>query len=78
MLSNANTTAHEMAIPPALNLIAAGRDFVTTNEAALALNRRPQTMHKWACYGGPIRPVRQFGKLGWRVSDLARLMNGEV
>ncbi|CBJ38917.1 conserved protein of unknown function [Ralstonia solanacearum CMR15] len=34
-------------------------------------------MRKWACLeNGPIRPVRINGRLAWRVSDLAKLLNG--
>lgn len=66
-------------IPPGLAAIAAGRDHVTTQEAAHALNRKEQTLRKWACLGsGPLRPLRINGRLMWRVSDLARLLAGEV
>ena len=51
--------------------------ILTTEEAARALNRRPQTLRRWACLGdGPIRPVRINGRLGWRVEDLRRLLEG--
>jgi hypothetical protein len=50
-----------------------------TNEAAKYLNRRPQTLRKWACLeNGPIRPVRIHGRLAWRVSDLESLLRGEA
>ena len=50
-----------------------------TNEAAVAINRAPQTLRKWACLeNGPIRPVRIHGRLAWRVSDLLALLNGGV
>ncbi|KWF23429.1 helix-turn-helix domain-containing protein [Burkholderia cenocepacia] len=50
-----------------------------TDEAAAALNRRPQTLRKWACLeNGPIRPVRINGRLAWRVSDIQALLSGEV
>ena len=65
-------------IPPGLAAIAAGRDFLPTSEAAHALNRKEQTLRKWACLeNGPIRPVRLTSRLMWRVSDLARLLAGE-
>ena len=49
-----------------------------TDEAAAAINRRPQTLRKWACLeNGPIRPVRINGRLAWRVADLEKLLNGE-
>ena len=49
---------------------------LTTEEAAAAVNRKPQTLRKWACLeNGPIRPIRINGRLAWRVSDLKALMN---
>lgn len=64
---------------PALAAVAHGRDILTTNEAAPVINRAPQTLRKWACLeNGPIRPVRINGRLAWKVSDLQRLLNGEV
>ncbi|MBR7961611.1 helix-turn-helix domain-containing protein [Burkholderia vietnamiensis] len=50
-----------------------------TDEAAAALNRKPQTLRKWACLeNGPLRPVRINGRLAWRVSDIQALLSGEV
>ena len=50
-------------------------EICTTEEAARALNRRPQTLRKWACLGaGPIRPVRINGRLAWKVADIAALI----
>lgn len=73
------TNSQSLQVPSALSVIAAGRDHVTTHEASHALNRKDQTLRKWACLGnGPIHPVRVNGRLMWRVSDLARLLNGEV
>lgn len=52
--------------------------ILSTKDAAEVLNRRPQTLRKWACLGtGPIRPVRINGRMGWRVEDLRRLIDGE-
>lgn len=65
-------------IPPALAALANGRDALPTNEAAHSILRKPQTLRRWACMGdGPIRPVRQFGRLGWKVTDLAKLLAGD-
>jgi hypothetical protein len=62
---------------PSLAVIAGGRDVLPTSEAAPAINRRPQTLRKWACLeNGPIRPVRINGRLAWRVSDLKTLLSG--
>lgn len=67
------------AIPPGLAAIANGRDALPTHEAAPVLNRKDQTMRKWACLeNGPIRPVRINGRLAWRVADLAALLRGEL
>lgn len=51
------------------------RATLTTKEAALHLNRRPQTLRIWACQeDGPIRPIRVNGRLAWRVEDIRRLL----
>jgi len=55
------------------------RAAVPTDNAAYHLNRKPQTLRKWACLeNGPIRPVRINGRLAWRVCDLQALLAGEV
>lgn len=52
-------------------------EVLPTGPAAKAINRRPQTLRKWACTGtGPIQPVRISGRLHWKVSDLAALLTG--
>ena len=54
-------------------------EILTTNEAAAVIKRKPQTLRKWACLdNGPIRPVRINGRLAWRVTDLQKLISGEV
>ncbi|CAE6878733.1 helix-turn-helix domain-containing protein [Paraburkholderia sediminicola] len=54
-------------------------EVLSTDEAAAAINRKPQTLRKWACLeNGPIRPVRINGRLAWRVTDLVALLRGEV
>lgn len=64
-------------IPPGLAAIAQGRDTLPTNEAAKVINRKSQSLRKWASQeNGPIRPIRIFGRLAWKVSDLALLLNG--
>ena len=63
---------------PALAEVSKGRDTLPTNEAASVINRRPQTLRKWAALEcGPIRPLRINGRLAWRVGDLAALLRGE-
>ncbi len=52
-------------------------EILPTNEAAAIINRKPQTLRKWACLeNGPIRPIRINGRLAWRVSDLEKLITG--
>ncbi len=49
--------------------------IMATAEAAAAINRKPQTLRKWACLeNGPIRPIRINGRLAWRVKDLQALL----
>lgn len=53
---------------------AALKQYLSTNEAAKALNRAPQTLRKWACSEeGPIRPIRIYGRLAWSVDDIVAL-----
>jgi hypothetical protein len=49
--------------------------ILTTKQAAAALNRKPQTLQKWASLGiGGITPVRINGRLAWRASDVRALL----
>jgi len=52
--------------------------ILSTSQATEILNRKPQTLRKWACLeNGPIKPLRVNGRLAWRVEDLrALLING--
>ena len=51
--------------------------ILTTDEAAAALRKQPQTLRRWACEGsGPIRPVKIGGRLAWKREDLAALIGG--
>ncbi|OWQ83113.1 hypothetical protein CDN99_27235 [Roseateles aquatilis] len=52
---------------------------LSTRDAAAILNRKPQTLRKWACLeNGPIRPVRVNAHLTWRVADIMTLLRGHV
>lgn len=52
---------------------------LTTAEAAAALNRKPQTLNKWAFMkNGPVQPLRINGRLAWPRDQIAALLNGEV
>ncbi len=62
---------------PPLNQV--NSDTVSTDAAAYYVNRKPQTLRKWAALEiGPIRPIRINGRLGWRVKDLKKLVNGDM
>ena len=66
-----------MKAPYSPTIDAALPEVLTTDEAAAALNRKPQTLRKWACLeNGPIRPVRINGRLAWRIADLRELLSG--
>lgn len=54
------------------------RTALPTREAAIHLSRKIQTLHMWACTGGPISPIRINGRLAWLVSDLKRILKGGV
>ncbi|GEM_PF-1152023 len=72
------TNKGEVAVHEGLAAVAGTRDVITTTEAAAVLNFKENTLRKWACYErGPIRPVRINGRLGWRVTDVAALLNGD-
>lgn len=50
-------------------------EVLPTDEAAAAINRKPQTLRKWACLdNGPIRPIRINGRLAWPVAELRKLL----
>ena len=50
---------------------------LTTAEAAAALNRKPQTLNKWAFTGqGPVQPVRINGRLAWPADKIAAILAG--
>ncbi len=55
-------------------------EVLPTALAAATINRKPQTLRKWACLGNkaPIRPLRINGRLAWRVTDLLALLDGSA
>jgi hypothetical protein len=60
-------------------LVHENRTVIDTNAAAFHLNRRPQTLRKWACFeNGVLRPIRINGRLAWRVADIRAIVNGQV
>lgn len=51
------------------------RSTIPTDEAALHLCRKPQTLRWWASRKiGPLRPTRIHGRLHWSVNELKRLL----
>lgn len=50
------------------------RAAIPTPEAAQHLSRQPQTLRRWACNDGPIRPTRLNGRLLWPVAELRRVL----
>ena len=61
------TTNHTAELPATL----------TTAAAAAALNRKPQTLNKWAfTRTGPVQPVRINGRLAWPTGAITDLLRG--
>jgi hypothetical protein len=66
-------------LPPALAVIAQGRDHITTGEFARAFCCAPQTALKNHCLTGEcygVRPVKRGKLLLWPVAEVARALNG--
>jgi hypothetical protein len=69
------------SLPPALAVVAAGRDHILTEEFAKAANRASQTIRKNYCTKGEcfgIRPLKFGNRLLWPVSQIAQLLNGDA
>lgn len=67
------------SLPPALSVIAAGRDHIQTSEFGHVLSRASQTIRKNYCLTGEcygIRPVKVGNRLLWPVSEIAFLLSG--
>ena len=76
--SRRRTNKGEVQLHEGLAAVAGTRDVITTAEAAAVLNFRENTLRKWSCHeNGPIRPVHINGRLGWKVTDVAALLNGD-
>lgn len=53
------------------------RTAIPTADAAFHLGRKSQTLRAWACLeNGPIRPIRIFKRLAWKVSEIRALLEG--
>lgn len=49
---------------------------LTTEEAAAALHRKPQTIRRWAFTNtGPIQPIRIGRRLAWPVDAIKALLS---
>ena len=67
------------AIPPALALVAQGRDHITTSEFARAMCCATQTALKNHCLKGEcygVRPIKRGKLLLWPVADVAQALSG--
>ncbi|OYT87174.1 MAG: hypothetical protein CFE46_13280 [Burkholderiales bacterium PBB6] len=54
-----------------------GRVGLPTSEMAILLNRKPQTLRRWAAYeNGPLKPRLVNGRLFWPLDDAIRLLEG--
>jgi hypothetical protein len=63
----------------ALAAVSVGRDYITTEEYAVAVTRKSQTVRKNYCLTGEcygIRPVKIGNRLLWPVSEIAALLSG--
>jgi hypothetical protein len=67
-------------IPKNLSRLAGDRDLITTEELAIIFNAQPQTIRKNFClkkqYLG-IKPLKIGKRLLWKITDVAKVINGE-
>ena len=69
----ATAAAHQLPSFQPLDQIT--RPTLPTDAAAHYLNRKPQTLRKWGCIGGgPLRPIRIYGRLAWPVAEIRALL----
>ena len=51
------------------------RPVLDTAAAAYYLNRKQQTLRRWATYqNGPLNPIRVCGRLAWKTDELRRVL----
>lgn len=63
---------------PGLASLAAGRDFLQTDEFARVFGRKAHTARKNYCLQGHswgIKPIRRGGRLLWPVQDIESALN---
>ena len=66
-------------IPPALSVVAKGRDHINSKEFAHAVNKNQQYIRKLHYLAGEvygIRPIKIGNRLLWPVLQVAALLNG--
>ena len=73
-----NNDAREGApAPTVVPLETETRAAVDTETAAFHLNRQPQTLRAWSCFGtypDGLKPVRISGRLAWPVAGLRAVL----
>ena len=53
--------------------------FLTTEQAARMLKRKPQTLRNWQCKGrGPVRAVNVNGRLLWPAEAIQAQLSGAL
>lgn len=68
----------EPAVKQIDQLKAETRINVPTKVAAAYLGMAEQTLHTWACYGGPIKPRKIGGRLMWPMAAILDLIGVEA
>jgi len=65
-------SSNQQIYPP---LESVTRPVLDTATVAYYLNRKQQTLRRWATYqDGPLNPIRVGGRLAWKTSDLRRVL----
>ena len=58
-----------------VNELLATKPAVTTQDAAAAFGRKPQTLRKWHCHrNGLMQPFVLGGRLMWSTAEIKRLL----
>ena len=59
--------------PDWIDRLAQGRDALSTNDAAYALNLKPQTLRSWVVQGRQdVRSIKRGSRREWLVIDIKR------
>jgi len=68
-------------IPEGLARVANGRDIILAKEVGFVTNTQIKTIYKHVCNTGSFhgaKPIKIGGRVQFTVTDIARLMRGEV